>query len=236
MIRVAICEDEEVHTKIIYNYLKDILMDLTNQYEILEFNSGEQLLSNYPEQIDIILLDILMGEISGMDAARNIRKFDDNVEIIFTTSLIDHIQEGYEVRAYRYLLKPIEYDELEKHIGSCINHLINGSENHIIIQGKSKVYKVKIEDITFIEIIKKDMFIHTAENTYNTKMSLSKMEKELTRYSFFRCHKSYLINMKHIETLKANIAIINKQVVPISRHRLKELKDKLAYVLGDVLC
>ncbi|KNF07928.1 two-component signal transduction response regulator, LytTR family [Gottschalkia purinilytica] len=236
MLRVAVCEDELIHRTILEEYLHTIFEEFTNQYEILGFSSGEQLLENYLEGLDILLLDIQMNKLTGMDVARKVREFDNKVEIIFITSLIDYVQEGYEVRAYRYLLKPIKYEDLKKHIVSCIDKLIKSNENFMIIQGKSEVHKVSIDTITYIEVIKKDMIIHTTEQSYNTKMSLYKMEKELAPYDFFRCHKSYLVNMKQIQCLKQNVAIVNDEEIPVSRYRIKNLKIKLAYVLGDILC
>ncbi|HBE8529675.1 TPA: response regulator [Clostridioides difficile] len=72
----------------------------TKNIELKKYSSGEELLQSELRDIDILLLDIKMAELNGMDITRNIRKVDDNMEIIFITSLIDYVQEGYEVRAY----------------------------------------------------------------------------------------------------------------------------------------
>lgn len=236
MIKIAICEDEEIHRNILKDYLEIILKYLDTNYKILEFSSGEDLLENYPEKLDLLLLDILMDKLTGMDAARKLRQFDDKVEIMFTTSLIDYMREGYEVRAYRYILKPINYEELKKHIISFIDSLIKNRENYMIIENKNELKKISIHDITYIEVVKKDMTIYTLKEVYTTRMSLNRIEKELYKYNFFRCHKSYLVNMNQIQSIRQNIVIVNNQEVPVSRHRIKELKNKLMEVLGNVLC
>lgn len=236
MIKIAICEDEIIHRTILEDYLNTILINSNIKYEILTFESGEELVENYKKDIDIILLDILMGNLTGMDVARKIRKFDDKVEIIFVTSLVDYIQEGYEVRAYRYLIKPIVYEELERHILSCVNGLLESNKNYIVVKYENEIHKILVHDITYVEIIRKDMTIHTIKKKYEIRMTLKKMEEELSRDDFFRCHKSYLVNMNQIQSLKQDSVIVNSNEVPVSRHRMRDLKVKLSDVLGDVLC
>ncbi|MDU4723930.1 MAG: response regulator, partial [Clostridioides difficile] len=165
MIKVAICEDEKVHQELLIEYLQKLFNELSIDYDLCIFNSGEQLLENYPEDMDIFLLDIQMGELSGMDIARKIRDIDSNtVEIIFTTSLIEYIQEGYEVRAYRYLLKPIEFNDIKNHITACIEEIHNRRDKYLVISNKYENYKIKIENITYIEVQNKDITIHTLDN------------------------------------------------------------------------
>ncbi|MDU4934526.1 MAG: LytTR family DNA-binding domain-containing protein [Peptostreptococcaceae bacterium] len=236
MFRVVICEDDFVCRNLLKDYLETILKDFTNQFEILEFTSGEELIDSYPEGIDIFFLDIEMQNFTGMDVARKIRDVDTRVEIIFTTALLNYIQDGYEVRAYRYLIKPIKFDELKKHVNSCIEEIIKRTEQNLIIQNKSAVYKIPIDDITYIEVRNKDITVHTIDGSYYTKMSMSNMENELEKYNFFRCHKSYLVNMKHIQCMKQNVILIDGIEVPISRHRIKDFKVKLVNLLGDVIC
>ena len=236
MIKIAICEDEAIHRNILVNYLNKFFKDLKFQYEITEFKSGEQLIENYRNDTDILLLDIIMDNLTGMDVAREIRKFDSKVEIIFVTSIVDYIQQGYEVGAYRYLIKPIDYEELKKHISSCIDKLLESNKNYIVFQEENKIHRVLVDEITYVEIVRRDMTIHTTKKKHKIRMTLKKIEKELSKYSFFRCHKSYLINMNHIQSLKQDSVIVNDDQVPVSRHRMKNLKVELSNVLRDALC
>lgn len=237
MLKIAICEDEVKQQEILEQYIDKILTEITKDYEILTFISGEELLENYPENVDIFLLDIKMDKLNGMEIAKKIREIDKKeVEIIFTTSLVKYIQDGYEVRAYRYLLKPIKFDDLKKHLTSCIKEINEKKENYIVVNGKNDVYKINISHITYVEIQNKDMTIHTIDKDYNIKMSIDKIEKELSRYNFFRCHKSFLVNISYIENIKQYIAILeNKDEVPISRHRFKETKARFLSYIGSVL-
>lgn len=236
MLKVVICEDDFEFRDTLKKYLEIILKDITNQFEIIVFNCGEDLIENYPEDIDIFFLDIGMKKLTGMDVARKIRKVDSNSEIIFTTGVREYIQDGYEVRAYRYLLKPIKFEYLKEHVNTCIKDIIKKNENNIVIQNKGEIYKIKIDEITFIEVRNKDITIHTINQNYNTKTNMKSIEKELNKYNFYRCHKSFLINMKYVDHIQQNIVCVNSTEIPISRHRAKKFKMKLLSVLGDIIC
>ncbi|MGL4913582.1 MAG: LytR/AlgR family response regulator transcription factor [Romboutsia sp.] len=237
MIKIVLCEDQVEHQITIKTFLNDILYENNIQYEIDIFNTGEALLSNYPKSVDIFILDIQMDKLTGMDVARKIREIDKNKpEIIFTTSIMSYMQEGYEVRAYRYLLKPINLNELKKHILACVKEIENNKDKYLIINGRSEIYKIDIATITYIEVQNKCMTIHTVDREYEVKMSMDKIEKELEKYNFYRCHKSFLINVNYIENVKQYVAILdNGEEVIVSRHRFKELKSKFLYTLGEVL-
>ncbi|WP_338564066.1 LytTR family DNA-binding domain-containing protein [Paraclostridium sordellii] len=237
MLNIVICEDEIEQQEILKDYLEQILNEINSKYEILIFNSGEELFKNYPDNIDIFLLDIQMDGLNGMEVARKIRQIDKKeVEIIFTTSLIEYIQEGYEVRAYRYLLKPIKLEDLKKHIILCIEELTKNKESYIAVNEKNNTCKVKISEITYIEIQKREMTIHTINEDYTINSSMSKLENELSKYNFYRCHKSFMVNIDFIKNIKQYIAILdNKEEVPISRYRFKETKSRFLSYLGSAL-
>lgn len=236
MIRIAICEDEKETQSLIENYLQNILKNINIEYEIQKYSLGEELLESNLKEIDILLLDIQMGQINGMDTARKIREVDNKMEIIFITSLIDYVQDGYEVRAYRYLLKPIELEELKKHVLTCIKEIEN-KNNYILIKNKSNTYKIHSNEIKYIEVQKKNMLIHTINKTFDVRYSLEKIEKDLKLGKFVRCHKSFLINLSYVENIKLNTAILESgEEVPVSRYRYKDVKEKFLKFLGDSIC
>lgn len=238
MINIVICEDELEQRNIIKKYINDISKGISVKFELLEFESAEEFLLNKIEfkNVDIFILDINMNGMSGMDLARLIREKDDISEIIFVTSLLDYIQEGYTVRAYRYLLKPINYEELKNHLLSCINDINKKKDNFMMIENKGIVHKVPINEIMYIEVAKKELTIYAKENSYKTKSSMDKVEKELEKFDFYRCHKSYLVNMKYIETIDKNEIIINGNKIPVSKHRISDFKKKFTLLLGDIIC
>lgn len=236
MYRIVICEDDITQIAFLRECILKSLEGISSQIELFEFNSGEELLETNLEGIDIFFLDIKMLRLTGMDVARIIRETNDTSEIIFITSIVDYIQEGYKVRAYRYLLKPIDFGDLNESILSCMSDIIKKRENFMLIENKGIINKILINSIMYIEVRKKVLTIHTKNDTYYTKNSMDKIELELEKYNFFRCHKSYLINLGYIQFICKNTVVINDEDIPVSKYRMSDLKKKLTYVLGDVLC
>ncbi|HCQ5485080.1 TPA: response regulator transcription factor [Clostridioides difficile] len=236
MYRIVICEDDITQIAFLRECILKSLEGISSQIELFEFNSGEELLETNLEGIDIFFLDIKMLQLTGMDVAKIIRETNNTSEIIFITSIVDYIQEGYKVRAYRYLLKPIDFGDLNESILSCISGIIKKRENFMLIENKGIINKILINSIMYIEVRKKVLTIHTKNDTYYTKNSMDKIELELEKYNFFRCHKSYLINLEYIQFICKNTVVINDEDVPVSKYRMADLKKKLTYVLGDVLC
>ncbi|MGL5312195.1 MAG: LytR/AlgR family response regulator transcription factor [Peptostreptococcaceae bacterium] len=238
MLKIALCEDNDEQRKLIREYLQLILDEGEIQYNIKEFQNGEELLKNYPDNIDILFLDIQMGEINGMETARKIRKFDNKVEILFTTAIWDYIQRGYEVRAYRYLIKPIEYEEFKKQVNSCITDIINKTDNFLVISQKNNINRIQISSILYIEtkIGKRELIVYTNDGIQYVKSTMNKIEQELEKHNFVRCHSGYMVNLCEIEALSQGIITIKDKQIPVSKRKIKEVKEKLTSVLGDVLC
>ena len=236
MINIGICEDELHYRVNIKDMLGDILSTYSINYKIYEFSSGEELLSNYPKDLDILIMDIQMKIINGMDTARKIREFDQNLEIIFMTSFSEFMQEGYEVKAYRYILKPISERKISRNILPCINEIMKKKNNYLTINVKNYVDRIKIDSIVYIETDRPNILIYTNDNKYTPKMSISKIDKILREHGFFRCHNSYIVNLKLVESMNSNTLKIGEKYIPISKYRVKELKLALTNILGDILC
>ncbi|GAA0103072.1 two-component system response regulator RgaR [Paraclostridium bifermentans] len=236
MVVLGICDDEKHYRSIIRKYLEEILQSNVQSYEIHEFTSGEELLENYPNNLDILILDIQMDGIDGMNTARRIRTFDSKVEIIFMTSYSEFMQEGYEVRAYRYLLKPIDFDKLNKHIIPCVNELKRRNSNYLTINTKNYIDRIKIDSILYIETQRPNLLIYTNKKVHSLRMSMRKIEGILEEYSFYRCHNSFLVNLKEIESMDGEYIFISDMKIPVSRYRTKGLKLAITNTLGDIVC
>lgn len=174
-----------------------------------------------------------MKKMSGMEAAQNIRSRGINSEIIFLTGLIEYAKDGYKVRAYRYILKPIKFDELQESILNCIEEINKNKRKYFLIDQNGKIEKIKIDLIKYIEINRKELIIHLVDkNIIYSWKSIAEFDKKLEKYGFFRVHKSFLVNMIYIDLITNDAVIIGEDKVPVSKYRIKDLKQKFTRFIG----
>ena len=233
MYNIVICEDNKEQIKIILNYVRIIFENIDDNYNINIFNSAEEMLEKNIDDVDIFLLDIKMKKMSGMKAAQNIRSRGINSEIIFLTGLIEYAKDGYKVRAYRYILKPIKFDELQESILNCIEEINKNKRKYFLIDQNGKIEKIKIDLIKYIEINRKELIIHLVDkNIIYSWKSIAEFDKKLEKYGFFRVHKSFLVNMIYIDLITNDAVIIGEDKVPVSKYRIKDLKQKFTRFIG----
>ncbi|MGM9533595.1 MAG: LytR/AlgR family response regulator transcription factor [Intestinibacter sp.] len=232
-INIKICEDNEVQLKYIEEKVKIILNDINCNIEC--FTSAGALLNSNLDKMDILILDLDLGTEWGIEVAKEIRARKIKCEIIFLTALENYSREGYKVKAFRYILKDDNmYAELEESLKECIKELYNKNKK-IKIDTKQGEYYLDIDDILYLEVFSKELNIHTNDNLYKIISPINLFEKKLEPYYFFRCHKSYIINLKKVTRIEKNTAFIGDVLIPVSRYKFKEFKTLLAKALGDIL-
>ena len=235
MLTVLICDDEVVARRVARDQTESVLKERDLKYEIIEFASGEELIDNYPKDADFVLLDIQMDKMNGIETAKKIRKFDKKVEIIFMTATADYARYGYEVNAYRYLMKSQSHDEFRDNLNPCIDMLLDKKDEYLLLNGKKESIKIFVDDILFIETDRRDVIIHTEYRDYRHNMSMKQIERMLNQKKFYRCHTSYIVNLVKVDIIENNTITLGDNLIPISKHRSKDLKIKLASALGATL-
>ncbi|WP_300278781.1 LytR/AlgR family response regulator transcription factor [Peptacetobacter sp.] len=241
MISIAICEDEKIYRDKLKEFLKKILEQ--KKYNVEEFDNGESFLDrfesdeSYRENLNIVLLDIQMDGINGMDVARKIREWNKKLKIIFITAVPDFLADGYEVKAFRYLLKPIGYEDFCRHFGKCLEEIMDNKESSIVINdlNTDKIVVVPTESILFVETYGRNLLVHTEKNVYKIYKTIGSMEKKLDSDTFFRLHRGYIVNISRIESIKGRTAIVAGNEVMISRDKIKELKERVMDYIEKVM-
>lgn len=235
-LHIGVCEDNLIHRTILIDFMKAFLTENELSFELYEFKSGEELLEKYPSNLDILFLDIQMDKLTGMDTAKKLRVFDNRVEILFTTSISDYVHEGYEVSAYRYLMKPLTYEVIQKHLKECISNIMEKETNFLVINNKNTLIKINLDLVLYIETESRELLIHKIDKSHRIKMSMKKLDKLLNNKFFFRCHNSFLVNLKMVEILDKNTVYINSVPIPVSKYKVQSLKKELTSLLGAIIC
>ncbi len=215
-----IVDDEPLALDLLSSYVdRTSFLKLTGRFS----NAVQAMKKMHEEKIDVIFLDIQMPEVNGMEFARFI---DKDTRIIFTTAFSEYAIDGYKVDALDYLLKPFSYTDffnaalkaLEWHKMKIASKKGEDEKTTgIFVRSDYKLIHILFEDILFIEGLKDYIKIYSSkeERPILTLMSLKTMEEELPSATFFRVHRSYIINRDKITSIDKNRIIINKQKIPI---------------------
>ncbi len=225
MIRIAICDDEKHMSDHIRAMASDFFRKKNREIQLRTFSSGEELLS-YDGQIDILFLDIQMKGMDGLETARKLRDSKFRGFLIFITVLKEMVFQSFEVQAYDYLVKPVEEKQFEKTMERLYTSMQNASEDSLLVQKGYEGRIIREEEIIFCEIIDRKIYLNLASGeVVDYYERIENLETKLGSH-FFRCHRSYLINLKHLKGYKNGTACMdNGKEVPVSRLRSKEFSS-----------
>lgn len=227
MFRIAVCDDDSIFIRQSADLISRWEQKPKNTF-LSFFDNGTELINAHKDSpFDIILLDIMMPTINGIETAREIRQDDKNVKIIFLTSSPEFAVESYTVKANGYLLKPVT----EKSLFPCLNEFveeINNSPRTIIVRSIHNVQKLVVDDIVYLEARNKHIiFAMRSGVKIETIEPLHVCEKKLIpNREFFKCHRSYIVNINHIDKYTSKeILMHNGSLIPISRRYQKDFQS-----------
>lgn len=230
MIRIALVDDEAKHRAALEKHLAAFFRGKEEAFRCVAFSDALDLLSSYDSSFDIIFLDIDMKLSNGMEAARRIRKMDDQVVLIFATQLAQYAVEGYLVDALGYLVKPIEFYALSLVMTKALAVLRKRQQTRkIIVTEENQKIIVDSGDIRYIEVLNHMLILHTTQDQRRDWNTLNQREKELASCAFFRCHRCYLINLRHVTGMDASAdeVLLGDTRLPVSRGKKAALMDAL---------
>lgn len=231
---VAICEDEEVQLQQTMSWFRKIEAEHQVHFHIDPFNSGEALIQHGYEMYDVIILDVQMKEINGIDTAKYIRKTNKRTKIIFLTAIEQYWPEGFHVNAYRYLIKPIDSNKFCEEIVSILAEM-KEDDNFIVIKHEGALVKVHISDIRYLEIAERKVKLHTRKGIYTSNESLGSWYERLQAHGFAHPHNSFLVNMQYIIAIdKEKTMLTDGQIIYVSQRKYKAFKEQFTRFVGMI--
>lgn len=231
MIKVAICDDQAVYSNYINKVIHKIAKRENISVSVNIFESGEDLLENFNKNnhdYNIVFSDILMGGITGVDVAREVKKFNKSIQIIFVSVSMDYVFDGYDVGALNYILKPINEEKLEEQFLKAVSNIVDKKDRDLFyVNKKSLIRTVDINSIMYFKVTNRIITLVSEHETMEFYDKLDNIEKKLKEYFFVKPHRSYLINCKFIDEIeKTSVKMKNGQIIPISRLNTKAVKEK----------
>ncbi len=239
MLRIAVCDDEKRLAEENKAVLETVLAGLCVTAEITVYTNGSNLLYDITEDgfhYDLLLSDIEMPELSGMELAEKIKPFLPDIRIIFITSHIEYAIDAFELSIFRYVPK----SDIEKRLPTAIKDavsLINlEADKSYTIQVKGRFEKIPFKDILYIERDGKNAVINTADEVSKVRKSLQAVFDELDSEEFIFIDRGYIVNIIHIMQVKNSTAVLkNGAVLPISRSHLQTVKEQINNYWGNVI-
>lgn len=229
-MRIAACDDD-------LKFLQE-LSGLLNQYgeeyncniEYKTYTNPLELVSQIERGIhyDVILLDVFMPGINGIQCAKDIRTFDNFVKIVFLTSSAEFAVESYAVRAYQYLLKPIQKENLFLTLRLLEKEAETVERNIFVLKSKAGITKISLSKLEYCEVINRKIRLHLSNGEEcECNLRMNELEEKLKDFKMFlKPHRSFLINMDYIQTLTThNIIMECGMKIPVPREKYAQIKQ-----------
>lgn len=231
---ISLCDDEPVQLKLLTHYIEEWKQLHNIPITIHTYKSSEDFLFHFADDpnVDILLLDIEMPGMNGMELAKHLRKTDDQIQMIFVTGKTEYVYEGYSVNAVSYLLKPIKKEQFFQ----CLEKAMlarDKTSKVIFAEDGGSLQKIKLDDIYYIESIQHNTLLHTIDGILPNKSGMTEVIHKLSALgelkSFCRVHRCYLVHIARIKCItKKEVITEDDSNLPIARGKWEEVN--LAYL------
>lgn len=230
-MRIGICDDDKSLRGALRKAVEPKLQLEGIAYEVVEYASGEALLKGLQDgEPDILFLDIEMDGISGMDAARELRKKCRDTVIIFVTAYPDFVFQGYEVHAFHYILKPYKEEKIREVLELALQEVGTSGEQYYAVEQKSGILRLPLKKVRYFKSDRKKVAAVMEEGVEEFYGKLADLEVSLPEY-FIRSHNRYLVNLHHVSRVDSTECICGGEEVPVSRACKQELAVAFARMI-----
>ncbi len=222
-MKIAVCDDENKIVEEITSYIKkDFSMS-----EVRAYSNGESFLAASEERPEVLLLDIDMPGISGMEVAAALTREKVSTLIVFVTAHDELVYDSFKYHPFAFVRKKFLEEELKTVLSDCEKQLVSRNK-HFVFQNASKLVTLSQSDILYFEGQANYLAIHTTSDEYKMRSTMAGVEKELEDSDFLRIHKGFLVNLEHIRVLKTEeLELDNGTVLPIGKSYSEAAKKSI---------
>jgi len=225
--RIALVDDETIQLELLIKMLQEYEKKHDLRFQFLMFESAEAFLFHFEEDkdIDLLMLDIEMGGMNGMELAQLLREQKHDLRLIFVTGYTEYIAQGYEVSAIDYVIKPVNKKKFFQ-VLDRFQTIAPKKEDYFILETSGGMVRVKQEDILYFEADGHRTLINTRDEVIEVNGGIGSFEEEVGSKAFIKPHRSYLLNLFHVKKVtKKEVVLDNGRVVPLSRRKYMEMNQ-----------
>lgn len=237
MIRIALVEDDPAYAEQLLSYLKEYEKESKERISVQTFSDGEDIVTEYRADYDIILMDVerIYGRHVGCrrnpeDGYRSCDYFYYKYAAVCDT--------GIPVDALDYVLKPVSYFAFTQRIDRALTRLKKREKKYLTIAVKGGMMKLDLSEICYVEVQDHDLIYHTVGQDYRTKGTMRDAEESLAdgmkEERFFRCNRCYLVNLDFVENFQGSDITVNGDCIQVSRARKKAFLNALNDFMNGV--
>ena len=227
-IRIILCDDDPAFLKQLQREIERTFIKLNMRAAISAFHRPQDLSPELLGDCDLVFLDIDFetGDQNGIDIARRLRQVNSRALVFFVTNYIDYAPEGFEVQAFRYILKRDLGEVLERYILQAMENM--ASDRSVLrLRDREQTVDLPLEQISYLEVLDHYVSIHTGSSAYTMSATLSSLERELEKNGYLRIHKSYLVNMAHIRKFRSReCLLLDGTLLAVSEKNYSQQKQK----------
>ena len=226
-MRIAVCEDEAAQRELLGGYVQEWADRAQVRADVVFFDSGESFLFDWEDDkaYDLVMLDIEMGKLSGIDLAVKIREQDQTLPILFVTGYEKYMEYGYDVAALHYLVKPVKKDRLF----AVLNRVWEGRkpEEKVLLETDQGMVSIGQGKIWYAEATGHQCILCLEKESLCLKCSIGTLGELLSGAdSFVKCHRSYLVNLEHVAAVRrTEIVLDDGRQVPLSRYLYRQVNE-----------
>lgn len=227
-LRMAVCDDLEEERVQLARMVRSYAQRRGLSMELRLFASGNELLdaARRPDFCHVLFLDIFMPGLSGLDAARQLRAAGCMASIVFATTSQDYGVMSFDVQAADYLVKPFRQEDVDRTLDWCLEHMPE-SLRVLSVYAQGEWQELPLTSISYIEVLGHQCHIHTSRRTLVVRRGLDDLESAIDSRDFLRCHRSYLVNLNHVEGIEGSgFRMDDETLVPISTANVNKIRGQ----------